>query len=63
MMTDNLALAHFADPDTQLPKEEMGLRVLHRVSVAGNTPPLKNPPPLTDNPLHRTIDKNGKDEL
>ena len=51
LMTDNLALAHIASADTQLPQEEIGLRVLHRVSVAGTMPPLKRPPPLEEQPL------------
>ena len=44
-MTDNLALAHIADPDTQLSRKEIGLRLLHRVSVRGTGPPRKHPKP------------------
>jgi len=32
---DNLQVAHLAPPETMLPPEELGLRVLHRVVVAG----------------------------
>ena len=53
-MTDNLALAHVADPDTQLPRKEIGLRVLHRVSITGSLPPMKKPPILDNNPLTLT---------
>ena len=38
---DNLAVGHEASPDTQLPPEEIGLRVMHRVTVAGKTKPSK----------------------
>ena len=38
---DNLAVGHVASPDTQLPPEEIGLRVMHRVTVAGKTRPSK----------------------
>jgi alpha-ketoglutarate-dependent taurine dioxygenase len=40
IMLDNLACAHLASPETQLPREEAGLRVLHRVVVAGGDAPL-----------------------
>ena len=32
---DNLQVAHLAPPETMLPPGEIGLRVLHRVVVAG----------------------------
>ena len=35
VLVDNLATAHLAPPDTQKPVSEIGLRVLHRVVVAG----------------------------
>ena len=38
---DNLALGHEAAPETQLPQSRVGLRVMHRVTVAGKTPPKK----------------------
>ena len=38
---DNLALGHEASPETQLPPSRVGLRVMHRVTVAGKTPPKK----------------------
>ena len=39
---DNLAVAHLAAPATQSSVEDIGLRVLHRVVVAGEhrLPPL-----------------------
>mmetsp|Transcript_31270 Transcript_31270/g.74322 ORF Transcript_31270/g.74322 Transcript_31270/m.74322 type:complete len:279 (+) Transcript_31270:303-1139(+) len=41
LITDNLALAHEATPDTQRPVSEVGLRVLHRTTVAGVHVPQK----------------------
>ena len=38
---DNLAMAHFASPDTQNSAEEAGLRVMHRTSVGGDRRPEK----------------------
>ena len=38
---DNLGLAHYASPDTQLPVEEAGLRILHRTTIAGTNRPTK----------------------
>ena len=38
VVVDNLAVAHLAPPETQLPPEEIGLRVLHRVVTAGEAP-------------------------
>ena len=35
VLVDNLATAHLAPPETQKPPDEIGLRVLHRVVVAG----------------------------
>ena len=35
LLCDNLAVAHLAAPATQAPPEEGGLRILHRVVVAG----------------------------
>ena len=35
VLVDNLATAHLAPPETQRPAAEIGLRVLHRVVVAG----------------------------
>lgn len=35
LLVDNLQVAHLAPPETMLPPEEIGLRVLHRVVVAG----------------------------
>lgn len=35
ILVDNLAVAHLASMETQLPREEAGLRVLHRIVVAG----------------------------
>jgi taurine dioxygenase len=36
LLVDNLAVAHLAPPETQLPREEAGLRILHRIVVAGS---------------------------
>tara|TARA_B100000780_G_scaffold255021_1_gene203471 strand:- start:498 stop:644 length:147 start_codon:yes stop_codon:yes gene_type:complete len=33
---DHLQVAHLAPPETMLPPEDIGLRVLHRVVVAGD---------------------------
>jgi len=41
IISDNLAVGHEASPDTQLPPEEIGLRVMHRVTIAGKYPPKK----------------------
>mmetsp|Transcript_39918 Transcript_39918/g.113214 ORF Transcript_39918/g.113214 Transcript_39918/m.113214 type:complete len:310 (-) Transcript_39918:215-1144(-) len=41
LITDNLALAHEATPDTQLPVEQVGLRILHRTTIAGIHVPSK----------------------
>eukprot|EP00884_Botryococcus_braunii_P003178 jgi/Botrbrau1/12861/Bobra.0188s0004.1 len=35
IMSDNLALGHEASPETQLPRSLVGLRVMHRTTVAG----------------------------
>lgn len=41
IISDNAALGHEAAPETQLSKEEVGLRVMHRTTVKGITPPQK----------------------
>jgi alpha-ketoglutarate-dependent taurine dioxygenase len=41
IVTDNLAVAHEASPDTQLPRSEVGLRVMHRTTVRGSHRPSK----------------------
>lgn len=42
IISDNVALAHEASPDTQLPVSRVGLRVMHRTTVAGmHGPPRK----------------------
>lgn len=41
IITDNLAVGHLASPGTQRPREEIGLRVMHRVTVAGKGRPTK----------------------
>ena len=38
VLWDNLAVAHLAPPETQTPVAEAGLRVLHRIVVAGAEP-------------------------
>lgn len=40
-MSDNLAVGHFAHPNTQEPRSKVGLRVLHRTTVKGTHPPTK----------------------
>jgi len=56
LIVDNLAVAHLASPETQLPADEVGLRVLHRVVVAGGealcgvTQEQFNPPPTQTHP-------------
>ena len=39
-IVDNLALAHYASPGTQAPREEVGLRILHRTTVGGGPSPV-----------------------
>ena len=41
IISDNLALAHEASPETQLPSEVVGLRVMHRTTVQGQHVPRK----------------------
>lgn len=41
IISDNLAVAHEATEETQLPRSQVGLRVLHRVTIAGTVPPQK----------------------
>ncbi|KAK9509661.1 hypothetical protein O3M35_006925 [Rhynocoris fuscipes] len=41
IISDNLAVAHEATPETQLPRTEVGLRVLHRTTIAGTVAPRK----------------------
>ncbi|XP_047114767.1 alpha-ketoglutarate-dependent sulfonate dioxygenase-like isoform X1 [Schistocerca piceifrons] len=41
IISDNLAVGHEASPETQLPHSEVGLRVMHRTTVKGTTPPQK----------------------
>jgi alpha-ketoglutarate-dependent taurine dioxygenase len=41
IITDNLAVGHEASPDTQLPRSEVGLRVMHRTTVRGTHKPCK----------------------
>ncbi|PVD23798.1 hypothetical protein C0Q70_17072 [Pomacea canaliculata] len=42
IISDNLAVGHEATPETQLSVEEVGLRVLHRTTVAGKWTPVKS---------------------
>ena len=58
-MSDNLALGHEAHPDTQLPRSEVGLRVMHRSTIHGRVPPAKTYPWLTA----ASGQQSGKDEL
>lgn len=41
IISDNLAVAHEASPQTQLPRSQVGLRVLHRTTVKGVHAPVK----------------------
>ena len=41
IISDNLAVAHEASPETQLSEMDMGLRVMHRVTIAGQHVPTK----------------------
>ncbi|XP_015366093.1 PREDICTED: alpha-ketoglutarate-dependent taurine dioxygenase-like isoform X1 [Diuraphis noxia] len=41
IISDNLAVGHFAHSSTQAPRSEVGLRVLHRTTVKGTHPPKK----------------------
>jgi taurine dioxygenase len=41
IISDNRALAHEATPETQAPPHEVGLRIMHRCTVAGSAPPRK----------------------
>jgi len=41
IISDNLSVGHEAHPDTQLPREQVGLRVMHRVTIKGKIPPTK----------------------
>jgi len=41
IISDNLAVAHEASPETQLPRSQVGLRILHRTTVKGTTAPSK----------------------
>ncbi|XP_064115468.1 alpha-ketoglutarate-dependent sulfate ester dioxygenase-like isoform X2 [Macrobrachium nipponense] len=41
IISDNLSVGHEAAPETQLPRSQVGLRVLHRVTTVGHCPPAK----------------------
>ncbi|WAR24240.1 RDPA-like protein [Mya arenaria] len=41
IISDNLAVGHEASPETQLPREKVGLRVLHRTTIKGTNVPSK----------------------
>lgn len=41
IISDNLAVGHEATPETQKPREEVGLRILHRTTVEGKYEPSK----------------------
>jgi hypothetical protein len=38
-VSDNLAVAHVAKPDTQLPTSQVGLRIMHRTVIQGTHRP------------------------
>eukprot|EP00914_Ancora_sagittata_P030099 GHVO01059839.1.p1 GENE.GHVO01059839.1~~GHVO01059839.1.p1 ORF type:complete len:137 (-),score=18.44 GHVO01059839.1:106-516(-) len=54
IISDNLAVGHEATPQTQLPRSEVGLRVLHRTTVKGIEAPTKK---------YTVEKKRPKDEL
>lgn len=41
IISDNLAVGHEATRETQLPRDDVGLRVLHRTTIMGTVPPAK----------------------
>ncbi|KAJ9580414.1 hypothetical protein L9F63_003938 [Diploptera punctata] len=41
IISDNLAVAHEASPETQHKRDSVGLRVLHRTTIKGTAPPAK----------------------
>eukprot|EP01094_Clydonella_sp_ATCC50884_P004194 TRINITY_DN13270_c0_g1_i1.p1 TRINITY_DN13270_c0_g1~~TRINITY_DN13270_c0_g1_i1.p1 ORF type:complete len:186 (-),score=28.18 TRINITY_DN13270_c0_g1_i1:204-695(-) len=41
IISDNLAVTHIAAPESQLPRSQVGLRVLHRTTVDGTHRPSK----------------------
>ena len=41
IISDNLAVGHEASPETQYPRSKVGLRVMHRVTIAGKVKPKK----------------------
>lgn len=41
IISDNLAVGHLASPETQLPPDQVGLRVMHRTIVRGTYRPAK----------------------
>lgn len=41
IISDNLSVGHQAAPSTQMSVDQVGLRVMHRVTVAGKTKPQK----------------------
>jgi alpha-ketoglutarate-dependent taurine dioxygenase len=41
IISDNLAVGHEATPETQLPRDVVGLHVLHRTTIKGTVPPAK----------------------
>ncbi|KAK2191525.1 hypothetical protein NP493_49g10042 [Ridgeia piscesae] len=63
IISDNLSVGHEATEDTQLPRSQVGLRVLHRTTIRGTVPPAKNydvPVPREPMPLPGA---KRKDEL
>ena len=41
IVSDNLAVGHEATPESQLPRDYVGLRVLHLTTIKGTVPPAK----------------------
>jgi alpha-ketoglutarate-dependent taurine dioxygenase len=44
VVIDNQQIAHLASKESQLPRERVGLRILHRLSVTGFERPTKKEP-------------------
>ena len=42
IISDNLALGHEASTQTQLPRSQVGLRIMHRTTIGGRIPPAKS---------------------
>eukprot|EP00051_Salpingoeca_urceolata_P013493 m.169562 g.169562 ORF g.169562 m.169562 type:complete len:318 (-) comp17807_c1_seq8:51-1004(-) len=59
-LVDNLALAHFATPETQLRPDEVGLRILHRTTVHGDGQPATAARPWVEQVEHHEHNTEGE---